>query len=169
MKSYLLEEAPMAMWTHWLENLVEQYMAVEMAAGRTLDGAARSLLLAWSFYQTLVLRDLTLRSASSFGSFHILRLFLEEYAIYYVERKMEEHRRAVGILAFWPSESIQPAGMATSTATPAYEDYFDEDQQQQQHKNGLQMMSSVADHHFPPSDDDGRPFDGYSDLNTLLG
>lgn len=165
MKSYLLEEAPMAMWTHWLENLVEQYMAVEMAAGRTLDGAARSLLLAWSFYQTLVLRDLTLRSASSFGSFHILRLFLEEYAIYYVERKMEEHRRAVGILAYWPSEPSQP-----TAPMPTYDEFFDEEQQQ--HRNGLQMMSSVADHHFPPSDDgdaQGRPFDGYSDLNTLLG
>lgn len=68
----------------------------------------------------MVLRDLTLRSASSFGnfpfplilslsflallrscafflgSFHLVRLLFDEYILYYVERKLEEHRRAVG-------------------------------------------------------------------------
>jgi len=97
-KSYLIEEAPIGLWTQWLENLIEQFIAVEMAAGRTLDKAAKMLILGWSFYHTMLLRDLTLRSASSFGSFHILRLFLEEYLMYYVERKLDEHRRAVGIL-----------------------------------------------------------------------
>lgn len=30
------------------------------------------------------------------GSFHLVRLLFDEYILYYVERKLEEHKRAVG-------------------------------------------------------------------------
>jgi hypothetical protein len=167
-KSYLFEEAPLTMWTHWLENLIEQYIAVEMASGRTLDRAAKDLILGWSYYQTMVLRDLTLRSASSFGSFHILRLFVEEYVSYYVERKLDEHRRAVGVLGSWPTEAHIPTSAHSFENLPqqVYEDFMDDP------KNGLQMMSSVADHHFPPSDPDQptkqQAIDRFNDLSMLL-
>jgi len=35
-----------------------------------------------------VLRDLTLRSASSFGAFHLIRLLFDEYLFYSVEHKV---------------------------------------------------------------------------------
>ena len=35
-----------------------------------------------------MLRDLTLRSAGSFGSFHLIRLFFDEYVFYSVEHKV---------------------------------------------------------------------------------
>lgn len=37
---------------------------------------------------SMVIRDLTLRSAPSFGSFHIIHLLFDEYMFYLVERKM---------------------------------------------------------------------------------
>lgn len=39
-------------------------------------------------YSSLVIRDLTLRSAASFGSFHLIRLLYDEYIFYLVEHKV---------------------------------------------------------------------------------
>lgn len=36
----------------------------------------------------MVIRDLTLRSAASFGSFHLIRLLYDEYLFYLVEHKI---------------------------------------------------------------------------------
>ena len=69
---------------------------------------ARQFLLKWSFYSSLVMRDLTLRSANSFGmdlllqyaaksdfpigSFHLMRLLYDEYIFYLVEQKIANVR-----------------------------------------------------------------------------
>ena len=39
-------------------------------------------------FSSLVIRDLTLRSAASFGSFHLIRLLYDEYMFYLVEQKV---------------------------------------------------------------------------------
>jgi len=36
----------------------------------------------------MIIRDLTLRSAASFGSFHLIRLLYDEYIFYLVEHKV---------------------------------------------------------------------------------
>lgn len=36
----------------------------------------------------MVIRDLTLRSAASFGSFHLIRLLYDEYMFYIVEHRV---------------------------------------------------------------------------------
>lgn len=38
----------------------------------------------------MVIRDLTLRSAASFGSFHLIRLLYDEYMFYLIEHKVAE-------------------------------------------------------------------------------
>lgn len=38
----------------------------------------------------MVIRDLTLRSAASFGSFHLIRLLYDEYMFFIVEHKVAE-------------------------------------------------------------------------------
>ena len=40
------------------------------------------------FFSSMVIRDLTLRSAGSFGSFHLIRLLYDEYMFYLVEHKV---------------------------------------------------------------------------------
>lgn len=37
---------------------------------------------------SMVIRDLTLRSAASFGSFHLIRLLYDEYMFYLVEQRL---------------------------------------------------------------------------------
>ena len=41
----------------------------------------------------MVIRDLTLRSAASFGSFHLIRLLFDEYMFYLVESKLANARK----------------------------------------------------------------------------
>ena len=38
----------------------------------------------------MVIRDLTLRSAASFGSFHLIRLLYDEYMFYIVEHRVAD-------------------------------------------------------------------------------
>ena len=39
-------------------------------------------------FSSMVIRDLTLRSAASFGSFHLIRLLYDEFMFYLVEHKV---------------------------------------------------------------------------------
>ena len=39
------------------------------------------------FGSSLAIRDLTLRSAASFGSFHLIRLLFDEYVVYALEQR----------------------------------------------------------------------------------
>ena len=41
----------------------------------------------WIFGSSLAIRDLTLRSAASFGSFHLIRLLFDEYVVYALEQR----------------------------------------------------------------------------------
>lgn len=77
-------------WAHWLETVVG--MVLEQHQGHdTYPKAARQFLLNWSFYSSMIIRDLTLRSAASFGSFHLIRLLYDEYMFYLIEHKVADY------------------------------------------------------------------------------
>ena len=42
----------------------------------------------FDIFSSMVIRDLTLRSAASFGSFHLIRLLYDEYMFYLIEHKV---------------------------------------------------------------------------------
>ena len=52
------------------------------------------------FSSSMVIRDLTLRSAASFGSFHLIRLLYDEYVFYLVEQKVAQvlHKSPVAVM-----------------------------------------------------------------------
>lgn len=61
----------------------------------------------------MVIRDLTLRSAASFGSFHLIRLLYDEYMFYLVEHRVaqatgETPIAVMGEVRSW--ESFDPQG-----------------------------------------------------------
>lgn len=41
-------------------------------------------------FSSMVIRDLTLRSAASFGSFHLIRLLYDEYMYYLIEHRVAQ-------------------------------------------------------------------------------
>jgi hypothetical protein len=71
---------------------------------------SQQLLLKWSFYSTLIIRDLTIRNASSFGSFHLLRTLFDEYIFYLVETKFA---------------SLVHSPQVPSTSTPAIQQNYE--------------------------------------------
>ena len=86
-KLTLQKETSLEDWAFWLDGVVSQ--ALKPHEGQpTFSKAARQFLLKWSFYSSMVIRDLTLRSAASFGSFHLIRLLFDEYMFYLVEYKV---------------------------------------------------------------------------------
>ncbi|XP_073951785.1 regulatory transcription factor Rfx [Choristoneura fumiferana] len=92
-KATLGRGASLEQWAAWLEGCVRGALAAhERRADYT--ARARRLLLDWSFYSSLVIRELTLRSAASFGSFHLIRLLYDEYVSYLIERRVAAHHRA---------------------------------------------------------------------------
>ncbi|XP_075970951.1 regulatory transcription factor Rfx isoform X2 [Anticarsia gemmatalis] len=89
-KATLGRGASLEQWAGWLESCVRSALAPhERRADYT--ARARRLLLDWSFYSSLVIRELTLRSAASFGSFHLIRLLYDEYVSYLIERRVAAH------------------------------------------------------------------------------
>lgn len=76
-------------WAEWMEAVVDQVLAKyhDKPASKQSD-VSKQFLLKWSFYSSTVIRELTLRSAESFGSFHLIRLLYDEYMLFLVEMKL---------------------------------------------------------------------------------
>ncbi|RUS79241.1 hypothetical protein EGW08_012971 [Elysia chlorotica] len=86
-KNTLKQGNSLEQWAQWLEGVVNQVLKPH-EGNENFPKAARQFLLKWSFYSSMVIRDLTLRSAASFGSFHLIRLLYDEFMFYLVEHKV---------------------------------------------------------------------------------
>ncbi|XP_062454326.1 MHC class II regulatory factor RFX1 [Rhea pennata] len=88
-KATLQQQNSLEQWAAWLDGVVTQVLKpYQGSAG--FPKAAKLFLLKWSFYSSMVIRDLTLRSAASFGSFHLIRLLYDEYMYYLVEHRVAQ-------------------------------------------------------------------------------
>ncbi|XP_060765468.1 transcription factor RFX3 isoform X3 [Neoarius graeffei] len=88
-KATLQQQSSLEQWAVWLDNVVSQVLK-PYEDKQSFPKAARQFLLKWSFYSSMVIRDLTLRSAASFGSFHLIRLLYDEYMFYLVEHRVAQ-------------------------------------------------------------------------------
>ncbi|KAM5237833.1 DNA-binding protein RFX2 [Ctenodactylus gundi] len=86
-KVTLQQQSSLEQWARWLDGVVTQVLR-QHTGSPGFPKAARQFLLKWSFYSSMVIRDLTLRSAASFGSFHLIRLLYDEYMFYLVEHRV---------------------------------------------------------------------------------
>ncbi|MBN3306502.1 RFX4 factor, partial [Amia calva] len=84
---HLLEEqSPIESYIDWLDSMVDRCV-VQVAGKRpgSLKKVAQQFLLMWSCFGTRVIRDMTLHSAPSFGSFHLIHLMFDDYVLYLLE------------------------------------------------------------------------------------
>ncbi|PNF16689.1 hypothetical protein B7P43_G05422 [Cryptotermes secundus] len=88
-KSILHRQTSLEQWAAWLNNVVSQ-MLKQFEGKPNFVKAAKQFLLKWSFYSSLVIRDLTLRSVVSFGYFHSIRLLYDEYMLFVIEHKVAQ-------------------------------------------------------------------------------
>lgn len=122
-KRFLTERASLEQWAQWLQEIVHKIIGKTNDA-RELVMLSQQLLLKWSFYSTLIIRDLTIRNASSFGSFHLLRTLFDEYIFYLVETKF---------------------------ASLVHHQYPHQQQQQQQHHMPIHHQQQQQHHIIPTS------------------
>ena len=81
-KDLLQQENPFDRWGVWCEQILDSCLQDNEVKSAT------QFFFKWGFYSSLVMRDLTLRSASSFGSFHLIRLLFDEYIFYLIEHRV---------------------------------------------------------------------------------
>jgi len=74
-------------WTTFIDTLLDDYLLIYNHTKEYIYNA-RQFLLKTNFYCSLILRELTLHYGTSVGSFHLLKLFIEEYLYYRIEQKI---------------------------------------------------------------------------------
>ncbi|ESN91548.1 hypothetical protein HELRODRAFT_70386, partial [Helobdella robusta] len=90
-KLVLQQQAALEDWASWLKDVVDRFLGSTATLNSSdFSSSADQFLLKWSYYSSLIIRDLTLRSAASFGSFHLINLLFNEYMYYLVEHKVAE-------------------------------------------------------------------------------
>ncbi|XP_074599715.1 transcription factor RFX3-like isoform X2 [Brevipalpus obovatus] len=105
-KLLLSEPNPSERWAVWCEQVLDTCLQDNDVRPAT------QFFFKWGFYSSLVMRDLTLRSASSFGSFHLIRLLFDEYIFYLIEHRVAKasNKTALQVLGEARSLSNQPLG-----------------------------------------------------------
>ncbi|KAL9979712.1 hypothetical protein ACROYT_G017414 [Oculina patagonica] len=90
LESLLSKQAPLEAYIEWLDSIVDRCVLKESEDNQAVcfEDRARKFLAMWSFITARVLADLTLRSAPSFGVFHLIHTAFEEYVFLVVENQM---------------------------------------------------------------------------------
>lgn len=122
-KAALQQQNTLEQWAAWLRLVVDQSLE-EYRGKPSYVKAARQFLLKWSFYSSMVIRDLTLRSAASFGSFHLIRLLYDEYMFFILERKVAENSNTQPI-AVMNAQLNENFHLPSSLRTSIFDDNFD--------------------------------------------
>ncbi|XP_069132306.1 DNA-binding protein RFX6-like [Argopecten irradians] len=94
-KELLRKQATVEACTEWLDGVVElKVIKPSKQNGRSFKKRASSFLLKWSFFGARVMHNLTLNNATSFGSFHLIRMLLDEYVLMAVETQLAMEKDA---------------------------------------------------------------------------
>ncbi|XP_031554707.1 transcription factor RFX4-like isoform X2 [Actinia tenebrosa] len=90
------QQATIDQYADWASSLVDRFVTKKVSKeGQTFQKCAQDFLLKWSFFSIRIVRELTLHSAHSFGSFHLLHMLLEDYILYTVENQSNQEDGSV--------------------------------------------------------------------------
>ncbi|XP_017561389.1 MHC class II regulatory factor RFX1a isoform X3 [Pygocentrus nattereri] len=124
-KLTLQQQNSLEQWAAWLDGVVSQVLKPYQASS-AFPKAAKLFLLKWSFYSSMVIRDLTLRSAASFGSFHLIRLLYDEYMYYLIEHRVAQAKGETPIAVMGEFASL---GRSLNTLDPDKEEEEEEEEE----------------------------------------
>ncbi|KAM3931621.1 DNA-binding protein RFX6 [Leptodactylus fuscus] len=120
LKDLLKKNATVESFIEWLDNVVEQrVIKTSKQNGKSLKKRAQDFLLKWSFFGARVMHNLTLNNAASFGSFHLIRMLLDEYILLAVETQFnnDKEQDLQNLLDKYMKNA--DASKATFTASPS--------------------------------------------------
>ncbi|XP_063077089.1 MHC class II regulatory factor RFX1-like [Engraulis encrasicolus] len=127
-KLTLQQQNSLEQWAAWLDGVVSQVLKPYQATA-AFPKAAKLFLLKWSFYSSMVIRDLTLRSAASFGSFHLIRLLYDEYMYYLIEHRVATARGMTPIAVMGEFASL---GQSLNPLDPDKEEEEEEEEESEE-------------------------------------
>ncbi|XP_021025615.1 MHC class II regulatory factor RFX1 isoform X3 [Mus caroli] len=136
-KVTLQQQNSLEQWAAWLDGVVSQVLKPYQGSSG-FPKAAKLFLLKWSFYSSMVIRDLTLRSAASFGSFHLIRLLYDEYMYYLIEHRVAQAKGETPIAVMG-----EFANLATSL-NPLDPDKDEEEEEEEESEDELPQDISLA-------------------------
>ncbi|KAM4888042.1 MHC class II regulatory factor RFX1 [Thomomys bottae] len=136
-KVTLQQQNSLEQWAAWLDGVVSQVLKPYQGSSG-FPKAAKLFLLKWSFYSSMVIRDLTLRSAASFGSFHLIRLLYDEYMYYLIEHRVAQAKGETPIAVMG-----EFANLATSL-NPLDADKDEEEEEEEESEDELPQDISLA-------------------------
>ncbi|KAG7491424.1 hypothetical protein MATL_G00003460 [Megalops atlanticus] len=139
-KVTLQQQNSLEQWAAWLDGVVSQVLKPYQASP-TFPKAAKLFLLKWSFYSSMVIRDLTLRSAASFGSFHLIRLLYDEYMYYLIEHRVAQAKGETPIAVMGEFASL---GRSLNTLDPDKEEEEEEEEESEDECQELSLQSDPA-------------------------
>ncbi|XP_061602899.1 DNA-binding protein RFX6 [Cololabis saira] len=93
LKELLRKNATVESFIEWLDSVVEhKVIKPGKQSSRSMKKRAQNFLLRWSFFGARVMHNLTLNNASSFGSFHLIRMLLDEYILLALETQFNNEK-----------------------------------------------------------------------------
>ncbi|KAM3623935.1 uncharacterized protein V6R79_017153 [Siganus canaliculatus] len=139
-KTTLQQQNSLEQWATWLDGVVSQALKPYEHNPVSLPKAAKVFLLNWSFYSSMVIRDLTLRSAASFGSFHLIRLLYDEYMYYLIEHRVAQAKGVTPIAVMGEFSSSIKSRISPDLEKEEEEE--DEDDESDDEAGDLALQSS---------------------------
>ncbi|XP_038140671.1 MHC class II regulatory factor RFX1-like isoform X1 [Cyprinodon tularosa] len=144
-KATLQQQNSLEQWASWLDGVVSQVLKPYEQNPASLPKAAKVFLLNWSFYSSMVIRDLTLRSAASFGSFHLIRLLYDEYMYYLIEHRVAKAKGETPIAVMGEFASAVKSRNSPDLDKEEEEDDDEEDSEEDSGEIMLQSSSLKVD------------------------
>ncbi|XP_028452550.1 MHC class II regulatory factor RFX1 isoform X2 [Perca flavescens] len=139
-KMTLQQQNSLEQWATWLDGVVSEALKPYEHNPVVLPKAAKVFLLNWSFYSSMVIRDLTLRSAASFGSFHLIRLLYDEYMYYLIEHRVAQAKGVTPIAVMGEFASTVKSRISPDLEKEEEED--DEEEESEDEGGDLVLQSS---------------------------
>ncbi|XP_033976303.1 MHC class II regulatory factor RFX1 isoform X1 [Trematomus bernacchii] len=152
-KATLQQQNSLEQWASWLDGVVTEALKPYEQNPSALPKAAKVFLLNWSFYSSMVIRDLTLRSAASFGSFHLIRLLYDEYMYYLIEHRVAQAKGVTPIAVMGEFASAVKSRISPDLDKEEEED--DEEEESDDEGGDLVLQSSS----LSAMDDDKDPME----------
>ncbi|XP_031419728.1 MHC class II regulatory factor RFX1 [Clupea harengus] len=138
-KLTLQQQNSLEQWAAWLDSVVSQVLKPYQLSP-AFPKAAKQFLLKWSFYSSMVIRDLTLRSAASFGSFHLIRLLYDEYMYYLIEHRVAQAKGETPIAVMGEFSTLN---RSLNTLDPDKEE--EEEEEEESDEECQELSSHPAD------------------------
>ncbi|XP_055008833.1 MHC class II regulatory factor RFX1a isoform X2 [Boleophthalmus pectinirostris] len=139
-KLTLQQQNSLEQWAAWLDGVVSQVLKPYQHSP-AFPKAAKLFLLKWSFYSSMVIRDLTLRSAASFGSFHLIRLLYDEYMYYLIEHRVAQAKGETPIAVMGEFASL---GRGLNQLDPDKEDEEEDEEESDEEGQELSLPADGA-------------------------